>query len=115
MKRKQPVYKGLSKTPVLVNDTSELSPEFFVITEFPKQLTAGKNVLKLRGNFDTLKHYSHIDIEILDSRGQPIYHEITNFVELVTLILKLEINDLRRGLNQNANRIFESNSILFGF
>ena len=81
MKRKQPVYKGLSKTPVLVNDTSELSPEFFVITEFPKQLTAGKNVLKLRGNFDTLKHYSHIDIEILDSRGQPIYHEITNFVE----------------------------------
>ena len=81
MKRKQPVYKGLNKTPVLVTDTSELSPEYFVITEFPKQLTAGKNVLKLRGNFDTLKHYSNIDIEILDSRGQPIYHEITNFVE----------------------------------
>lgn len=80
MKKKQPVYKGLDTVPVLYTDTSEYSPEFFVITEFPKQLTAGKNILKLRGNFNTLKQYSTMDIEILDYNRNPIYFEVTPIV-----------------------------------
>lgn len=81
MKRKQPFYKGLNRVPVYHVDQSALSPELFVITDFPKHLTAGKNLIKLRGNFNTLKHYSKIEVEILDANGQPIYHEITNFVD----------------------------------
>ena len=80
MKKKQPVYKGLDTVPVLYTDTSEYSPELFVITEFPKQLTAGKNILKLRGNFNTLKQYSTMDIEILDYNRNPIYFEVTPIV-----------------------------------
>jgi len=80
MKRKRPVYKGLDKVPVLYTDTSEYSPELFVITEFPTQLTSGKNILKLRGNFDTLKQYSIVDVEILDYNQNPIYFEITPFI-----------------------------------
>ena len=80
MKRKHPVYKGLDKVPVLYTDTSEYSPELFVITEFPTQLTSGKNILKLRGNFDTLKQYSIVDVEILDYNQNPIYFEITPLI-----------------------------------
>jgi len=80
MRKKQPVYKGLDTTPVLYTDTSELSPEFFVITEFPKRLTAGKNILKLKGNTANLKLDAQLDIEILDSNNQPIYHEATTYI-----------------------------------
>lgn len=80
MKQKQPVYKRLDTAPVFYTDTSELSPELFVITEFPTKLTAGKNILKLRGNSTNLKPDSLLDIEILDYNNEPIYHESTTYI-----------------------------------
>lgn len=80
MKQKQPFYKGLDTAPVFYTDTSELSPELFVITEFPTKLTAGKNILKLRGNSRNLKIDAELDIEILDYNNNPIYHEATTYV-----------------------------------
>lgn len=80
MKQKQPVYKGLDIAPVFYTDTSEFSPELFVITEFPKKLTAGKNILKLRGNSANLKLDALLDVEILDYNNQPIYHESTTYI-----------------------------------
>ena len=80
MKKKQPVYKGLDKTSVLYNDQSEYSPEIFDIKDYPKRLTAGKNIFRFRGNLENLAQNSPLDIEIIDYNGEPIYHEITTYI-----------------------------------
>ncbi len=81
MKRKQAVYKGLEFIPVLFEDNSLTSPEFFQITEFPTKLTAGKNLFKLRGHPTNLKPGGILGVEVLDYNGDPIYHEIVDFID----------------------------------
>lgn len=81
MKRKQPVYKGLQFKPVWFEDTSLTSPEYLQITEFPTRLTAGKNLFKLRGHPTNLRINGLINIEILDYNGNPIYHEVVNYLD----------------------------------
>ena len=81
MKRKQAVYKGLEFIPVLFEDNSLTSPEFFQITEFPIKLTAGKNLFKLKGHPNNLKVGGILGVEVLDYNGDPIYHEVINFID----------------------------------
>ena len=81
MKRKEAVYKGLQFTPVYFEDTSLTSPDYFQISEFPTRLTAGKNLFKLRGNPFNLKVGGVLGIEILDYNGDPIYHEVVNYID----------------------------------
>jgi hypothetical protein len=45
MERKEAVYRGLEFIPVLFEDTSLTSPEYFQISEFPTRLTAGKKFI----------------------------------------------------------------------
>ena len=80
MKKKQPVYKRLDTVPVLFTDQSEYSPQIFDITDYPSRLTAGKNILRFRGNSANLARNAPLDIEILDYNGEPIYHEITTYI-----------------------------------
>lgn len=80
MKKKQPVYKRLDTVPVLFTDQSEYSPQIFDITDYPSRLTAGKNILRFRGNSANLAQNAPLDIEILDYNGEPIYHEVTNYI-----------------------------------
>jgi len=80
MKKKQPVYKGLDTVPVLFTDQSEYSPQIFDITDYPARLTAGKNILRFRGNLANLAQNAPLDIEILDYNGEPIYYEVTNYI-----------------------------------
>lgn len=81
MKRKEAIYKGLQFTPVYFEDSSLTSPDFFQISEFPTRLTAGKNLFKLRGNPFNLKVGGALGIEILDYNGNPIYHEVVNYID----------------------------------
>ena len=81
MKRKEAVYKGLQFNDVWQTDTSLTSPEYFQITEFPTQLTAGKNLFKLRGHPTNLKVGGLLNIEVLDYNGDPIYHEVINYID----------------------------------
>jgi hypothetical protein len=81
MKRKEAVYKGLQFNDVLFTDTSLTSPDYFQITEFPNKLTAGKNLFKLRGHPTNLKVGGYLNIEVLDYNGDPIYHEIVNYID----------------------------------
>ena len=81
MKRKEAVYKGLQYIDVWFTDTSLTSPEYFQISEFPIRLTSGKNLFKLRGNPNNLKVGSYLNIEILDYNGDPIYHEIADYID----------------------------------
>jgi len=81
MERKEAVYKGLQFTPVYFEDTSLSSPDYFQISEFPTRLTAGKNLFKLRGNAFNLKVGGILGIEILDYNGDPIYHEVVDYID----------------------------------
>jgi hypothetical protein len=77
-------YQGLSELSVLVEDTSKYSSDYFQITTFPGVFTAGKNLFRFKGVADKFVEDSDILIEVLDSNGQPIYHEAD---------LNLESND----------------------
>ena len=81
MKRKTAVYKGLLDLPVYFEDTSLTSPDYFQVSEFPDRLTAGKNLIKLRGNNSNIQSNTLLGTEILDYNGDPIYHEIVNYVD----------------------------------
>jgi hypothetical protein len=81
MKRKEAVYKGLEFVPVWFTDTSLTSPDYFQITEFPNRLTAGKNLFKLRGHPNNLRVGGYLNIEVLDYNGDPIYHEVINYID----------------------------------
>jgi len=81
MKRKEAVYKGLQFIDVRFTDTSLTSPDYFQISEFPIRLTAGKNLFKLRGHPTNLKVGGYLNIEVLDYNGDPIYHEVVNYID----------------------------------
>jgi len=81
MKRKEAVYKGLQFIDVWQTDSSLTSPEYFQITEFPTRLTAGKNLFKLRGHPSNLQVGGYLNLEVLDYNGDPIYHEIVDYID----------------------------------
>ena len=62
--------------PPVIEDTNPTST-YFNITEIPQYLGAGKNTIRLTGS-NNLKRNSEIQIEILDSKGNPIYFEVAN-------------------------------------
>ncbi len=81
MKRKEPIRKNLQTVPVYFEDKTETSPEYFRITKFPSQLTSGKNLVKLSGHPTNLAINSIVNLQILDYNGDPIYHEILNYID----------------------------------
>jgi len=81
MKRKKAVYKGLQFLPIFFEDNTQNSPDYFQVIDFPTRLTAGKNVFKLRGHPTNLKIGGVLNLEVLDYNGDPIYHEVVNFLD----------------------------------
>ena len=79
MKKEQLNQINLDQTPTYITDTSETSPDVFRITSIPKQLSLGKNLIKLQGNPDNLTIGVPIQIEILDYNRNPIYNEILEY------------------------------------
>jgi len=81
MERKEAVYQGLEFIPVLYEDKSLTSPEYFQISEFPNRLTAGKNLFKLRGHPTNLRTGGSLGFEVLDYNGDPIYSEVVDYID----------------------------------
>ena len=81
MKRKEAVYKGLEFVDVYYEDSSLTSPDYFQITEFPIRLTSGKNLFKLKGHPTNLRVGGYLNLEVLDYNGDPIYHEIIDYID----------------------------------
>ena len=81
MERKEAVYQGLEFIPVLYEDKSLTSPEYFQISEFPTRLTAGKNLFKLRGHPTNLRTGGSLGFEVLDYNGDPIYSEVVDYID----------------------------------
>ena len=81
MARKLATYKGYDTLNTYYSDSSLLSPDIFDISFFPNKLTVGKNLIKFRGNLNSLKIGAPIDVEILDSNGDPIYSEFIDYID----------------------------------
>jgi hypothetical protein len=79
--RKKVGYVGLKDLSYSLIDNDLISRDYFNVVEFPNRLTAGKNLIKLKANPDTLVNNSYVHIEILDFNGDPIYYEPLNYVE----------------------------------
>ena len=75
MSRKEVIYQGLLDLNVAVEDFLVSSPNYFRISHLPTEFTSGQNVFKFKGNPDTFIEDTPIEIEILDSNGDPIYFE----------------------------------------
>ena len=58
---------------------SSPSSTYFNITDIPSYLGTGKNTIRLLGS-SLLRRNSQIEIEVIDAIGNPIYHEIPNFL-----------------------------------
>lgn len=79
--RKRADYVGLKDLGISLIDRTVSSDNYFNITEFPNQLTGGKNLFKLKASANTLVKDSKIHIEVLDSNGNPLYYEPINYIE----------------------------------
>jgi hypothetical protein len=75
MAKKEPIYRGLAELSVQVEDKSINSPDYFRITKIPTEFTAGVNTIKFKGNPSLFVNESQVDIEVLDSNGEPVYYE----------------------------------------
>ena len=71
------LYQGLSELPVIIEDTSKNSLDYFRINSLPTELTAGKNLFSFSGNPYTFADGSPLYVEVVDSTGTPIYTEVS--------------------------------------
>ena len=76
MAKKEVIYQGLSDLNVLIDDTTQYSPDYFRVTNLPGEFTAGINVFKFKGNAALFPENSPLYIEVLDANGLPVYYEI---------------------------------------
>jgi len=73
-------YLGLKDYPVYIEDSSDLSPDLFVITSLPKTLTTGVNAVFLKVDSDNFTPETPLLVEVLDSTNNPIYYEVPDWL-----------------------------------
>ena len=72
--------QGLLNYKADIEDTSPNSADYFNVIDIPSYLGEGKNSVRLVGSDSgLLAPNSKIDIEVLDSKGNPMYFEIPNY------------------------------------
>lgn len=79
--KRQRQYQGLKDKQVYLTDTTVLSEGYFKLSDLPVELTAGKNIIKLLGNNNTLKIGTQILFEVTDQNGNVIYSETTDYID----------------------------------
>jgi len=90
--RKTLQLKNLAKYDVLIEDRTPNST-YFQITNLPSSFTGGRNSFLLAGS-SLLKAGSSIQIEILDSRGVPIYQNpVQKYLEGNSRLISVEITE----------------------
>lgn len=72
---------NLKDLPTLITDTSRDSYNYFVISDLPAILPAGKSCFKLSGNPNTLKLFTEVQIEVYDINNALIYSEFNTYVD----------------------------------
>lgn len=82
---------------VFIEDTSQIS-EYFSVTNLPPSFAGGRNSFLIGGS-DYLQNGSEIQLEILDSKGNPIYQSmVPSYVEGNSRMISVEVyNDTAPG------------------
>ena len=94
--------QNLDRIQAQIVDQSSNSVDYFNITELPDYLGPGRNSFRIKGSSkNTLAPNSQIRIEVKDSEGKPIYHEVPNFSSvdgsvLVTIWVYSDRDDKRQ-------------------
>ena len=92
---KQPQPRGYDQGEYLVEDTSDQSPDYFRITEFPSVVGGGRYLLKLKGNGVNLRIDSSIDVEIKDAEGNNVFAQVVDYVDRFDdYYISIEIYDI---------------------
>ena len=63
-----------------IKDNSLTSPKYFRLFDVPDKLYLGKNSFRINANTDNLASNALIYIDIIDSSGDIIYHDVPDFV-----------------------------------
>ena len=97
---KQPQPRGYDRGDYLVEDTSERSPDYFRVSEFPTIVGGGRYLMKVKGNGANLRTDTTIDVEIIDAAGNNIFAEVVDYVDRFDdYYITIEIYDITpRGL-----------------
>lgn len=72
------IYKNIDK--IRFRDTSDTSNDYFRLFDIPEKFYVGKNSFRINANSKNLVKGSKIYIDIIDSEGESIYHEISSLV-----------------------------------
>jgi hypothetical protein len=78
---KKEYRENLKNIEVYIEDKTPLSPNFFRVSDVPKVLQKGKNLLRIKAHPTNLVDGSQILIDVRDSNGNPIYFEIPDYLE----------------------------------
>lgn len=78
---KKEYRENLKNIEVYVEDTTPLSPNFFRVSDVPKVLQKGKNLIRIKAHPTNLVDNSQILVDVRDSNGNPIYFEIPDYLE----------------------------------
>lgn len=78
---KSKLLKDLAGKEYYIQDTTANSLDYFNVTDYPTSVGGGKSLIKLKGNGTKLRVGSDIDIEILDSYGNPLYYEVADIID----------------------------------
>ena len=77
---KIPIQREYSRKTYYIEDTTETSPDYFDVQDFPLVVGGGRYVVKMKGSTN-LMIGSSVDVEIIDAEGQNLYVEVVNFVD----------------------------------
>lgn len=69
------LYSGIP-----IKDTTVNSSAYFRVFDIPDRFYLGKNTFRLRANLNNLVPNSMVYIDIIDSEGNAVYHEIVDFI-----------------------------------
>lgn len=78
--------RGLADAAVFIEDTSRRSPDYLNITQLGDEIALGKNGFRIQGA-STLDPGSRVEVEVTDSRGGVIYHEVRDYAEDVSRVI----------------------------
>jgi len=78
---KIPLSRGYFDKSYYVEDTSQNSPNYFDVQDFPSLVGGGRYVIKLKGNGANMRINTSIDIEMIDAEGQRIFCEVSDFAD----------------------------------
>jgi hypothetical protein len=85
---------GLDTLPVTFVDTSDTSPNYFDVVYLPPRFTAGKNLIKLKGNSATLLSKADVFVEVLDAIDNPLNFEVLDYQDDDgTVCIQVEVDE----------------------